>query len=520
MIHVAKICQSLRAQNQIIRFYQTHFRSLHAKRGRFTYVNSGRGCMHYMKIIFEDVDCNQQTICSDSSCIVRLPLHATNVKLTFHVTYGGEVMQANRKAPNQPWTTPPSIETISIQNAGEIDAVFELSGAGFLSYLSKAWNYGKRSNSIIRQWEWCGSQADRDRLHARAKYCWIRHVTHQTDNSSWKQTRANANLIRKLHQNLRNDLMSKNSVVVDRVSKITELIFSNSDDSYDTHKNYLLKQTKLTCNQLNSLFDKATPLPLTFGAIFRLEGMLVDVSDIYFQAWKIVAHESHINYREPTLEDATLAQLYNAKHAIEHVLFWTNNSREIKRVEEKFNQVLDELFHCIMENFGPTNIHATSFFVVMEGASQYLESLCAAKIPCAIISRCNPSHLDFLLRATRLSKYFPNAHRVSSADKYYAAGHETLAAALRIERRTECCAIHDSTPSSISAAHEIDAKSIALAGSYPERELAEADVVAEYWGSLDVDAIGDLFEKGGGVDGETTQKYEAGDSRAVFGLIV
>lgn len=132
-------------------------------------------------------------------------------------------------------------------------------------------------------------------------------------------------------------------------------------DSFAARKELLLGYTELTVEDLNNVVDyKVDPLatgynphlsrvqrPFSeYGAIFRLEGVLVDMVGIHASAWKHVAEE--YGYQIESSDDLRRASLYKPEGAIRDVFYWTDDIFELKDMAERhraaFNDAFDEWF--------------------------------------------------------------------------------------------------------------------------------------------------------------------------------
>jgi beta-phosphoglucomutase-like phosphatase (HAD superfamily) len=118
--------------------------------------------------------------------------------------------------------------------------------------------------------------------------------------------------------------------------------FSRRNDvdlsSYLSRKSMLLERQSISVLEVNSLMDLKDNLETEgispyvarvnkpfkeFGAIFRLEGVLVDVSSLQFRAWYRTAVS--INMNPPSLEDVRLASVQTPEYAISRIFYWSND---------------------------------------------------------------------------------------------------------------------------------------------------------------------------------------------------
>ena len=122
--------------------------------------------------------------------------------------------------------------------------------------------------------------------------------------------------------------------------------------SYQSRKAMMLERKTISIMEVNSLMDMKDNLEVEgispymarvnkpfkeFGAIFRLEGVLVDISALEFRAWYRVA--ANVNMKPPSQEDVRFASVQNAEYAISRIFHWTNDyllCREIASIHSRF----------------------------------------------------------------------------------------------------------------------------------------------------------------------------------------
>ena len=132
---------------------------------------------------------------------------------------------------------------------------------------------------------------------------------------------------------------------------------SNSLSSFDARKADLLQYSVLSVTQLNTFMGLKQSVHLTgvspylsrvtkpfqdFGAIFLLEGALVDITGLCYEAWKRTARD--YNLEAPDLEDVKFASVYSAEYSIQKVFFWTDDILTIKKITETFTERKREVF--------------------------------------------------------------------------------------------------------------------------------------------------------------------------------
>jgi len=128
-------------------------------------------------------------------------------------------------------------------------------------------------------------------------------------------------------------------------------------DSFQARKELLLGYNELTVEDINNVVDyKVDPLATgynpylskvqkqysEYGAIFRLEGVLVDMVGMHAKAWKAVA-ETH-GYLIRSSDDVKKALLYKPEDAIREVFLWTDDIFELKDIAETHWSAFQEAF--------------------------------------------------------------------------------------------------------------------------------------------------------------------------------
>lgn len=126
---------------------------------------------------------------------------------------------------------------------------------------------------------------------------------------------------------------------------------------YEARKAELLTYTELTVEDINNVVDyKVDPLatgrnrylarvqnPFSeLGAIFRLEGVLVDVIGLHAQAWKNVS--DMLGFRIQSNDELRRASLYKAEDAVREVFYWTDDIFEVENVADAQRAALQDIF--------------------------------------------------------------------------------------------------------------------------------------------------------------------------------
>lgn len=132
--------------------------------------------------------------------------------------------------------------------------------------------------------------------------------------------------------------------------------------SFQARKDELLTYEELTVEDLNNVIDfKVDPSetgynpylskvqrPFSeYGAIFRLEGVLVDLIGLHAKAWQKVAKTHGYEIRSP--DEVRQASLYKPADAVREVFFWTDDMFEWEAIAETHKAAFGEAFDHWLE---------------------------------------------------------------------------------------------------------------------------------------------------------------------------
>ncbi|KAL7569064.1 hypothetical protein ACA910_016907 [Epithemia clementina (nom. ined.)] len=135
--------------------------------------------------------------------------------------------------------------------------------------------------------------------------------------------------------------------------------------TYEARKRELMEYNELDVPLLNALLEQKDSVSVTgvspymakinkpfkaFGAIFRLEGVLVDISGLQMKAWSRVAES--LELRKPSLEEAKMASVIRPELAVNEIFGWTNDLSEIQSILSNFREVFNEEFDKWAEEEG------------------------------------------------------------------------------------------------------------------------------------------------------------------------
>jgi len=294
----------------------------------------------------------------------------------------------------------------------------------------------------------------------------------------------------------------------DEADVYPEKVGLDSFSSYNARKADLLERTELAVEDLNALgeFNPMAKLSMklkpdsAFGSILRLEGTLVDTTEMQMEAWTKVA--DLYGFQPPLWEEVQRAQLILGDEAVRTIFFWTFDVMESRDIALSHYDALQEVFKDVMRKYeeieyrkslGENLDDLSPILKVNEGAIEWLERLRGVGMPCAVISQLDREKLDDVLRVSLLDEFFPEDRRVSSNCGYGQESQEMLGAALRLQRRPDHCVVFDTSPSSAIAAHDVEMKSVGLLGLFALYELSTADMTIPSFDELSVINIRRLF---------------------------
>jgi beta-phosphoglucomutase-like phosphatase (HAD superfamily) len=135
--------------------------------------------------------------------------------------------------------------------------------------------------------------------------------------------------------------------------------------SFQARKRNLLEYIELDVSELNSLMAQIESVYTTgvsqylprinkpfkeFGAIFRLEGVLLDITGLQHQVWKRVATE--FDFKEPLSEDIQRAAVVRPDIVVREIFFGTNDIIMVRKVADAYRRIFREEFEIWVEEEG------------------------------------------------------------------------------------------------------------------------------------------------------------------------
>jgi len=127
--------------------------------------------------------------------------------------------------------------------------------------------------------------------------------------------------------------------------------------SFESRKATLMEYRVLSVEDLNSLMEyKSSSIETgvspylakvnrpfnAFGAIFKLEGSLIDITGLHFGPWKKTAEEYGL--KVPDIDDVKFAAVHSAEFSIQRIFYWTNDIIFVRSIAKSFRRNFAEFF--------------------------------------------------------------------------------------------------------------------------------------------------------------------------------
>ena len=183
------------------------------------------------------------------------------------------------------------------------------------------------------------------------------------------------------------------------------------------------------------------------GAIFALEGVLVDVRPISESAWRLLAAEN--SFPVPMVMRPQMFDLPPVK-VITDVLQWSRDFGSARSLAHRLGQLYTELFLALEEP--------------QLGAIDWLKVLKKTKVPCAVVSQMQRKDVRKVLKQMGLDEFF--AADVTFEDDMETLANRNLCAAMKLRRPPDHCIVFDYTPAGIVSGHNCTMKVVAVQGHH------------------------------------------------------
>jgi beta-phosphoglucomutase-like phosphatase (HAD superfamily) len=210
-------------------------------------------------------------------------------------------------------------------------------------------------------------------------------------------------------------------------------------------------------------------------------------------SWRILARRHGL----PEPDDAKIVEAMKAgpTGAVTKIFGW---AQTLVQKNQLVRQYYDILYSKINRNSAAEKVTKADeeippMATVVADAAPWISSLLEVEMSCGVVSFLERDVVDALLDYAGLSDLISPDKRVTASDGFSREGQQLLAAAIKVERRPDHCALFDATPGSVVEAREVEMKSVGMTGIYPAYELLAADTTARDFNFLTAMNIRRLF---------------------------
>uniref|UniRef100_A0A2P2JTS3 Uncharacterized protein MANES_07G138100 n=1 Tax=Rhizophora mucronata TaxID=61149 RepID=A0A2P2JTS3_RHIMU len=217
-----------------------------------------------------------------------------------------------------------------------------------------------------------------------------------------------------------------------------------------------------------------------YGLIFSWDNVVTNTRAIKLNVWKQLASEE--GEEIPEDEHTQRLLLYaGADHLLHKVLRWEIAESELDRLKLRLSQLYCDNLLRLAEP--------------IEGLKEWLDAVCKAHIPCAVVSSLDRTNMVAALERMGLKKYFQAI--VADEDGMESIAHRFLSAAVKLDRKPSKCVVFEDDPRGITAAHNCTMMAVALIGAHPAYDLVQADLAVASFNELSVINLRRLFANKG-----------------------
>lgn len=197
------------------------------------------------------------------------------------------------------------------------------------------------------------------------------------------------------------------------------------------------------------------------GVIFDMDGVIVDNADYHFQAWQEASRRHGIQ-----LSEAEYQRSYNGRPMKEilRLMFGPQMSEaEGQEFEDEKEALYRELYRPHIQP--------------VPGLVDFLHSLRAAYIPCAVATSAPSRNVDFTLENTHTRRFFEGVVDASMVKRGKPHPEVFLKAADLLNILPHKCVVFEDALMGIAAAKAAGMKVVGVATTHPASELSQADYV-------------------------------------------
>ncbi|MCX8089546.1 MAG: beta-phosphoglucomutase family hydrolase [Verrucomicrobiae bacterium] len=218
----------------------------------------------------------------------------------------------------------------------------------------------------------------------------------------------------------------------------------------------------------------------TWAAIFDWDGVILDSSRQHEESWKLLARENGL----PLPPDFFRRSFGMKNERIIPELFgWTRDPQRVRELGERKEALYRELIR--RDGVQP-----------LPGVRQWLDTLRAAAVPCAIGSSTPRENIDCVMDALGLREFFRAI--VAGQDVTHGKPHPEvfLRAAERLGVPPARCVVFEDAHVGLEAARAAGMKVVGVATTHPAESLRDADRVVRRLDELSVEEIAAWFGAG------------------------
>lgn len=211
----------------------------------------------------------------------------------------------------------------------------------------------------------------------------------------------------------------------------------------------------------NSLSPSALRPSPTFGALWDLDGTLVDTQENHYTAWRALVRE---HGRDLTFEQFQPSFGLRNDDVLRRHLGFTGDAAHIAWLSAH----KEELFRASLRRDGVK---------MQPGARELVEHLHALGARQAVASSAPPGNIDLIIRLLGLQDSFDAVVSSEEVTHGKPAPDIFLRAAARLDLPPERAVVLEDAPAGIAAGKAAGSRVIAIASDFPVDTLAAADLV-------------------------------------------
>jgi beta-phosphoglucomutase family hydrolase len=218
---------------------------------------------------------------------------------------------------------------------------------------------------------------------------------------------------------------------------------------------------------------------MVFGCIFDWDGVIADSSAQHIEAWKILAKEEHLDFREELFK-----QSFGMKNeqAIPQLFQWTLDFAEIRRLDTMKESIYRELV-------------ATRGTGTFPGVKEFLVLLNEQNIPCIIGSSAPRANVTTALDFLGFGEFFCGIVCGDDVTIGKPDPQIFLKAAERLGLDPDACIVFEDAHVGIEAARAGGMKVVAVTTTYPRSQLGDADMIVDRLDELSLIQLTQLVQK-------------------------